>query len=48
MSYVSTIPEENSNRKDIMVMQRYSTGETSLVYRGYLTKGGNHICQEVK
>lgn len=48
MSYTSTKPvtAEKSNREEITVMQRYSTGETSLVYQGYLTKGGNHECQE--
>ncbi len=46
MSYASktTVTAEKSSREEIIVMQRYSTGETSLVYRGYLTKGGNHAC----
>ncbi len=50
MSYASTTTDtaEKSSREEIIVMQRYSTGESSLVYRGYLTKGGNHVCQEIK
>ncbi|CAM4886133.1 unnamed protein product [Rotaria socialis] len=41
VSYASTttVPAEISSREEIIVMQRHSTGETSLVYRGYLTKG---------
>ncbi|CAF0837152.1 unnamed protein product [Adineta steineri] len=38
MSY-APIDKEPSNREEIIVMQRHSTGEISLVYRGYLTKG---------
>ncbi|CAF4298855.1 unnamed protein product, partial [Adineta steineri] len=38
MSY-APIDKESSNREEIIVMQRHSTGEISLVYRGYLTKG---------
>lgn len=41
MSYASTTTDK-SDREEIVVMQRYSTGETSLVYQGYLNKGGNH------
>ncbi|UJR17090.1 hypothetical protein I4U23_003987 [Adineta vaga] len=36
MSYVSTTA---SDREEIIVIQQYSSGETSMVYRGYLTKG---------
>jgi hypothetical protein len=47
MSYASTstVAAEKPSREEIIVMQRYSTDETSLVYRGYLTKGGNHDFQ---
>ena len=41
MSYQSTTPaEDKSSGEEILVMQRYSSGETSLVYRGYLNHGG--------
>lgn len=43
MSYVPGVTPEKSNREEIIVMQRHSSGETSLVYRGYLTKDGNQI-----
>ncbi|CAF4087886.1 unnamed protein product [Rotaria sp. Silwood2] len=41
MSYAptTTLTAEKSSREEITVMQRYSTGETMLVYRGYLAKG---------
>ena len=47
ISYVSAkaLAEEKLNRQEIIVMQRYSTGETSLVYRGYLINGRNHQCR---
>ncbi|CAF3081510.1 unnamed protein product, partial [Rotaria sp. Silwood2] len=50
MSYAptTTLTAEKSSREEITVMQRYSTGETMLVYRGYLAKGGNYRCYEVK
>ncbi|CAF3770929.1 unnamed protein product [Rotaria sp. Silwood1] len=46
MSYASTttVAAEKASREEIIVMQRHSSGETSLVYRGYLNKGGNHEC----
>lgn len=43
MSYASmaVFTTEKPNREEITVMQRYSTGEMSLVYRGYLANGGS-------
>lgn len=44
MSYAPKVSAEDSAREEIIVMQRGSTDEMSLVYRGYLSKGGNRIC----
>lgn len=46
MSYASIVSVETFTREEIIVMQRSSTGDTSLVYRGYLSRGGNRMFQD--
>jgi hypothetical protein len=47
MSYASRIEAapQTVDRNEIIVIQQYSTGDTSLLYRGYLMPDGTYQCQ---